>query len=71
MYVQVIKYYAWERPFMKKVSGIREQEVACIINYHYLLSGLNVTFTVVCSFLNLHIFLPHLVNLQIFPPITL
>jgi ABC-type multidrug transport system fused ATPase/permease subunit len=45
--IKVIKYYAWEKPFMKKVEGIRQEEVGSIINYHYMLSGLNVTFTVV------------------------
>ena len=72
MYVQVIKYYAWERPFMSKVAGIRKKEVSCIINYHYLLSGLNVTFTVVCSFLSLlHTFHPDFINLLLPPQITL
>ena len=71
---QVIKYYAWEKPFMKKVEETRKEEVTshhqniwsnredfflsslfvnafpqvgCIIKYHYMLSGLNVTYTVV------------------------
>ena len=63
----MIKYYAWEKPFMKKVEDTRNKEVlygsqsqcqltslhiflhqvGCIINYHYMLSGLNVTYTVV------------------------
>ena len=71
----MIKYYAWEKPFMKKVEETRKEEVmshiikiifsslplwmhqnvfvkafpqvGCIIKYHYMLSGLNVTYTVV------------------------
>ena len=65
--LKVIKYYAWEKPFMKKVEETRKEEVTsrpqniiffivfvdafpqvgCIIKYHYMLSGLNVTYTVV------------------------
>ena len=45
--IKVIKYYAWEKPFMAIVNKIRAAEVKTIKQYAVVYSMLNVTFTVV------------------------
>ena len=45
--IKVIKYYAWEKPFMAIVNKIRTAEVKTIKQYAVVYSMLNVTFTVV------------------------
>ena len=34
--VKVLKLYAWEKPFMKKVSDIREEELKIMRKYGYM-----------------------------------
>ena len=45
--IKVIKYYAWEKPFMSIVNKIRKAEVRTIKQYAVVYSMLNVTFTIV------------------------
>ena len=45
--IKVIKYYAWEKPFMSIVNKIRDSEIRTIKQYSLVYSMLNVTFTVV------------------------
>ena len=45
--IKVIKYYAWEKPFMALVNKIRDSEIRTIKQHAVVYSMLNVTFTVV------------------------
>ena len=45
--IKVIKYYAWEKPFMSKVNEVREKEVKTIKQYALVFSMMNVTFSTV------------------------
>ena len=43
----MIKYYAWEKPFMSKVNEVRDKEVKTIKQYSLVYSMMNVTFSTV------------------------
>ena len=45
--IKVIKYYAWEKPFMNIVNKIRKSEIRTIKQNGLVYSMLNVTFTIV------------------------
>ena len=42
---KVIKLYAWEESFMKKILGIREEELNYLTRGSYLQSGFSFVFT--------------------------
>ena len=54
--IKVIKYYAWEKPFMSKVNEVREKEVKTIKQYAVVFSMMNVTFSTVPLFVTLSTF---------------
>ena len=43
MIIQVLKMYAWERTFMKKVSDIRGEELKCVRNLAWLTAAIRIT----------------------------
>ena len=45
--IKVIKYYAWEKPFMSIINQIRKSEIKTIKQNAVVYSMLNVTFTIV------------------------
>ena len=45
--IKVIKYYAWEKPFMSNVNEVRDKEVKTIKQYAIVYSMMNVTFSTV------------------------
>ena len=45
--IKVIKYYAWEKPFMSIINKVREYEIKTIRQNAFVISMLNVTYTIV------------------------
>ncbi len=43
--IKVLKLYAWELPFMKKLNDIREKEAKCLKANALLWSLINFTFS--------------------------